>query len=239
MPKVKRVRTGTSITMHIGGMEIDVIFKAIKHINISVRPPHGQVRVSAPVRVGEAGVRAAITERLDWIHTQQQRILARPLTPEYRYEQGEYHHVWGELVQLDTSRHGRSRVERDGDRLWLIAPESADVDQRKRILERWYRRELEAVIPDLIARWEPIIGCGPSKVVFRWMKTKWGTCQPRTGVIRLNTALAQYDPACLEYVVVHELVHLLEPSHNARFYALMTSFLPDWKARKARLNAHE
>lgn len=219
----------------MAGLDVEVVLKDIKNINVSVRPPDGRVRVSAPFHVGEIRIREVIADRLDWIQAHQQRMAQQPCHQPLTFEPGERVMVWGALQPLIVRAGTRGRVDSDGESLILTCPPDYTRDQKQAALDRWYRRALAREIPDLLARWEPVIGRNASAVAYRRMKTKWGTCQPRTGVIRLNTELAKYHPTCLEYVLVHELVHLLEPSHNQRFKQLMDTFLPDWRVRKQHL----
>ncbi|WP_336249555.1 SprT family zinc-dependent metalloprotease [Stomatohabitans albus] len=229
-------RTPQHVKLTVQGTVVDVIFKPIKNINISVRPPAGMVRVSAPFHVGLEGVREAIQGRWAWIQAHQQEMQSSGQCADYQYITGEMHLVWGQRVPLRITYAQRSRAQFDGQELTLSTPHNADLSTRKTVLDRWYRQESERVIPPFVAQWQPVIGQLVHRIAYRRMKTKWGTCQPQTGVLRFNTELAKYDPMCLEYVVVHELVHLLEGSHNARFKSLMATFLPDWQERKRMLN---
>ena len=220
----------------VGGLGIDVIYKDIKNLHISVYPPLGRVRVAAPHRLDEDAIRLAIVERLPWIKKQRKQLLSAERQTERRMISGETHYVWGERYRLDTSREGRSNVSVQANTLWLTAPAGSDTESRKRILDEWYRRQIKAAIPPLLDKWQPIIGVAADKVVVRRMKTKWGTCQTASQSIWVNPELAKKNPLCLEYIVVHELVHFLERTHNERFVALMDKFLPDWRARRDQLN---
>ena len=138
---------------------------------------------------------------------------------------------------MDVSRtSGHHGVEPKGKTLWVVAPEGTDADGRRATLDRWYRRELKAAVPALLEKWQPIVGVEVDKIVVRRMKTKWGTCIAQSRTIWLNPELAKKNPRCLEYIVVHELTHLLERGHGERFVALMDQFMPDWRIRRDELN---
>ncbi|MGB3330352.1 MAG: SprT family zinc-dependent metalloprotease [Thermomicrobiales bacterium] len=221
----------------VSGIDAEVIYKGIKHIHISVYPPDGRVRVAAPHRIDDEAVRLAVIQRLPWIRKQQVRLRNAQRQTERRMVSGETHYVWGERYLLDVSRHGRHRVELDSRTLWLIAPQSADAAARLRLLERWYREQLIEALPTLIDKWQAIIGEQAASVEVRRMRTRWGSCSPDKRTIRLNLDLATKHPRCLEYVLVHELIHLKERSHNERFFSMQDMYLPDWRQRRDVLNA--
>jgi len=151
---------------------------------------------------------------------------------------GESHYVWGVRCRLKViKRPGRAHVEVDGDRLLMYVPEDADLDARTKLLQDWQRKQLRVRIPALITRWEPIIERSVTRWSIRRMKTKWGSCNRETGHVWFNLELAKKHSRCLEYIVVHEMAHLRERSHNDRFSALMDRFMPDWRSRRDELNA--
>lgn len=221
----------------VAGLGVDVVYKDIKNLHISVYPPVGRVRVAAPERVDEDTIRLAIVQRLPWIKKQREQLQKAERQSARQMASGETHYVWGDRYRLDVSRtSGNHRVERTGKTLWVVASEGADADERRGVLDRWYRRELKAAVPPLLEKWQPIIGVSIDTFVVRRMKTKWGTCIPKSATIWLNPELAKKNPRCLEYIVVHELTHLHEPRHNERFVSLMDKYLPDWRARRDELN---
>lgn len=220
----------------VAGLGVDVVYKDIKNLHISVYPPVGRVRVAAPRRLDEDTIRLAIVQRLPWIKKQRRQLQDADRQTDRRMLSGETHYVWGDRYRLDSSRVGRSNVELKGKTLWLTAPAGADGEAKRAILDRWYRRQLKAAMPELIAKWQPIIGQDVAGFVVRRMKTKWGTCQTASRTLWLNPELAKKNPRCLEYIVVHEMVHFLERTHNNRFVALMDKFMPDWQARRDDLN---
>lgn len=227
-----------NLSLTIAGLEIEIVYKAIKNMHISVYPPDGRIRVAAPSSTNEDTIRLAIVQRLPWIKRQRERLQSAERQTQREMVSGETHYVWGKRYRLEVANStGRYRIETTGQTLRLITPSGIDADKKRTALDRWYRRELKAAIPDLLAKWQPIIGVEADKVVVRRMKTKWGTCQTASRAIWLNPELAKKNPRCLEYIVVHELTHFLERSHNQRFTDLMDKFLPDWQARRDELNS--
>jgi predicted metal-dependent hydrolase len=227
----------------VAGIGVDVVYKDIKNLHISVYPPVGRVRVAAPKRVDEDTIRLAVVQRLPWIKQQRKQLRDADRQTERRMLTGESHYIWGARYRLNSSGVGRPAVATKGKTLWLTAPEGSDPESRQAVLDRWYRRQLKAALPPLLEKWQPIIGVEAAKVVVRRMKTKWGTCQQPSRSIWINPELAKKNPRCLEYIVVHELTHFLERTHNERFVELMDKHLPDWRTRRDELNeaplAHE
>jgi predicted metal-dependent hydrolase len=183
-------------------------------------------------------------QRLPWIKRQREQLQKADRQTKRQMLSGETHYVWGQRFRLDVSRtSGNPRVVPSSGTLWVMAPEGASAEERYGVLDRWYRRQIKAAVPALLERWQPILGVTASRFVVRRMRTKWGTCQPASSTIWLNPELAKKHPRCLEYIVVHELAHLHERTHNARFVEMMDRVLPDWRARRNELNeaplAHE
>lgn len=220
----------------VAGIGVDIVYKDIKNLHISVYPPVGRVRVAAPRRLDEDAIRLAIVQRLPWIKKQRKQLQDADRQTERHMVSGETHYVWGERLRLDSSRHGRSSVHIEGKTLLLTTPADYSDDQRRTVLDNWYRKELKAAVPPLIEKWQPIIDVEVGAFVVRRMKTKWGTCQTASRAIWLNPELAKKNPRCLEYIVVHELTHLIERTHNSRFVELMDLHMPDWRARRDELN---
>jgi predicted metal-dependent hydrolase len=226
-----------SAYLNVGGIGIDVVYKDIKNLHIGVYPPIGRVRVAAPLRLGDEQVRLALVRRLPWIKRQRERLQAAERQSQREMVTGESHHVWGSRYRLKAiERAGRPHVELDGDRLVLYIPEGISTERRRKLLDRWYRERLREAIPGIIAKWEPTIGVQVSRWTIRRMKTKWGSCNCETGHIWFNLELAKKHPEGLEYIVVHEMTHLLERGHGNRFTTLMDDFMPDWRGRRDRLN---
>jgi predicted metal-dependent hydrolase len=222
--------------LRVAGLDVDVVYKDIKNLHISVYPPVGRVRVAAPERVDEDAIRLAVVQRLPWIKKQREQLQGADRQTERRMVSGETHYVWGVRLRLDASRQGRSKVEVSGRTLCIQTPVDYTEAQKRAVLDRWYRAELKEKVPEVLAKWERVVGQKASKVVVRRMKTKWGTCQTTSRAIWLNPELAKKNPRCLEYIVAHELTHLIERTHNERFIELMDRHMPDWRARREELN---
>jgi hypothetical protein len=226
-----------SAYLTVRGIGIDVVYKDIKNLHIGVYPPLGRVRVAAPKRLDDDHVRLAIVQRLPWIKRQRDQLQAVQRQSEREMTTGESHYVWGTRHRLKViERPGRAHLELDGERLLLYVPQDTDGDCRRELLDRWYRTQLRTAIPGLIATWEPVVGVSVPRWSIRRMKTKWGSCNRQTGHIWFNVELAKKHPDCLEYIVVHEMTHLLERNHGARFSTLMDKFMPEWRNRRDSLN---
>jgi predicted metal-dependent hydrolase len=221
----------------LGSIAVDVIKKDIKNIHLSVNPPTGRVRISAPLRMKTEMIRVFAISKLDWIKKQQRKIRAQERETPREYLDFESHYFWGKrylfkIIETD----GTPRVELSHSNLCLYTHPDSHRSKMQTTVEEWYREQFKLAIPPLIAKWEPIIGVQANQFYVQRMKTKWGSCNTRKKNIRLNTGLAKKPMECLEYVLVHELVHLLEPSHNHRFVSLMDKFMPKWRFYKDVLN---
>ncbi|MDN5870795.1 MAG: M48 family metallopeptidase [Nitrococcus sp.] len=231
--------------LQVNGIPVEVRRKAIKNLHIGVYPPDGRVRVAAPARMDDETIRLAIVSRLAWIRRHQRRFLAQVRESARELVTGESHYYRGQRYRLDVvDAAGRAGVHLTGmSTMELGVPPGTDTAGRRCVLERWYRRELRALVPDLLATWEPIIGKSVAEWRIKRMKTRWGSCNIGARRIWLNLELIRKPHACLEYVLVHEMAHLLERHHTHRFRDLMDRFLPDWRLRRDELNkgplAHE
>ncbi|NWL12129.1 metal-dependent hydrolase [Paenarthrobacter nitroguajacolicus] len=222
----------------VSGIDVDVIYKNIKNLHIAVYPPLGRVRVAAPERLDDDAIRLAVVQRLPWIKKQREQLRAAVRQTEREMVTGESHYVWGQRYRLKVvNEPGRIRFNLTGKHLTLHAPKESSPDTRREAMDEWYRSALKHEIPELIAKWQPIIGRNVARWTVRRMKTKWGSCNRESAHIWFNLELAKKHPHCLEYIVVHEMTHLLERNHNERFTELMDGFLPDWRARRDELNA--
>lgn len=227
--------------LDVGGLSVELVRKRIKNINLSVRGQEGRVRVSAPLRTSEREIRRFVESRLDWIRQHQTRLAALPEAQTLQYKNGELHVFLGRSYRLQVDeqspRAAAARLNGD-DVLQLQVPRRASAAQRQALLEAWYREQLCLLIPPLIARYEPIMGVRVAEWRIRKMKTRWGTCNIKARRIWINLELAKLPPDCLEHIVVHEMVHLLERGHNTRFYGFMDQFLPDWRQGRDVLRRH-
>ena len=223
--------------IEVHGVTLAFTRKRVKHLRLSVHPPLGAVRVSAPLRTSTATSHAFVRSRLDWIRRQQQKVQAHTPPTVHTYLEGELHPVWGQPYRLLVVEHDAapSVALTDGTLHLRVRPGSTP-RKRREVLTGWYRSLIEAATPALVATWEPVMHVTVRRVSARPMKTRWGSCTLRTRQIRLSTDLARKPPECLEYVLVHEMVHLLEASHNRRFVRLMDQFMPHWRRHREVLN---
>lgn len=225
--------------MTIRGIPVLVVRKEIKHLHLGVYPPSGRVRVAAPDRVSDNAVRLAVVSRLGWIRRRRRQFQEQERQTRREMVSGESHYVFGRRYRLHVIRPGRREAVRlrAGGVLELSVRADASQTQRQSLLARWYRTELRQLMPALLEKWQPRIGVRASDWGIRRMKTKWGSCSRQLDRIWVNLELAKKPRQCLEYIVVHELVHLLERRHNERFMTLMDRHMPRWRQRRDELNA--
>ena len=221
----------------IGNVSLDLQRKPIKNLHISVLPPEGKVRVSAPLHLSETAIRMAVVNRLSWIRKQQAVFAAQPRQSAREMCTGETHFLWGRSYRLDVLQGEMATVKRKGGKIQLWCRHDATPEKRYAVLEKWYRDMLRQRVEPLIEEWQRRIGVSPRFVGIKRMKTKWGSCNITEGRIWLNLELVKKPPECLEFVVVHELIHLIERHHNARFNALMDQYLPKWPEYRRTLNS--
>jgi hypothetical protein len=236
--------TSTAV-LYVAGFDVEVVRKDIKNLHLGVYPPFGRVRVAAPPALDDEAVRLAVISRLPWIRKQRTKLQRQVRQTHRNMVDGETHYAWGRKYRLRIVEDGaRQRVTFKGnERLELHVPAGADRGARERRLTEWYRDELKAAIPGLVRAWAPLLGLDEPAWAVRRMKTKWGTCKADQARIWLNLELAKKSAACLEYIVVHEMVHLIERHHNDRFRALLDRTMPQWRTYRDELNmaplAHE
>lgn len=227
-------------TRHItvGGVKVEVVRKAIKNLHLGVYPPNGRVRVAVPLIISDEAVRLAVIEKLGWIKRQKARFAEQPRQSQREMVNGESHYFMGKRYRLRVhEQNGPARVAVRGiATLDLFVRPGSSAEQRAAVLQRWYRDQLRVLIPPLLEKWQPKLGVQVSAWGIRKMKTRWGSCNTTARRIWINLELAKKPVQCLEYIVVHELVHLLERSHNERFAALMDSFMPQWRHCRETLN---
>ena len=223
--------------LDLGEISVDVTFKNIKNLHLSVYPPTGQVRIAAPTRMSLDTIRIYAISKLDWIKRQRQKLREQARETPREYVDRESHYLWGKRYLLAVVEADRTaQIEVSHSHLVLHVNTPATEERKQRILAAWYREQMRDAVFSLIERLIPVIGVKVEKFYVRQMKTKWGSCNPTAQSIRLNTELAKKPKECLEYIVVHELIHLLEPTHNARFITLMDRFMPSWRLRRDQLN---
>ena len=218
-------------------VEAEVAHKRIRNIHLRVLPPDGKVRISAPFRTKNEIIYKFAYSKLDWIKKQRIRI-SNNTHESFQYVNQETHYFRGRKYQLKVQeKKGRPVVQLINDEIFLQVPEGAEMETRRAALQDWYHLQLEILIPPLITKWESTLNVSVKRFSIRCMKTRWGSCTPKTRSIRINLELIKRAPECLEYIVVHELVHLLEASHNNRFKTLMDKFYPRWKFYRKELRS--
>lgn len=223
--------------LRLGDIEVDVVLKDIKHVHLSVHPPTGKVRVSARSRMSLDTIRVFAIAKLGWTKTQQRKLRKQERERPREYLDRESHYVWGRRCLLKVvASSRRPSVAVAHRRMILRVRPAIDSSRMQAVVDQWYRNQVRKALPALLAKWQPLLGVDVDRIVVRRMRTRWGSCSPRSGSIRLNTDLAKKPPECLEYVVVHEMIHLIEPTHNARFVALMDRSMPEWWFHRAQLN---
>lgn len=221
----------------VNDTEVSVTKKAIKNMHLYVKPPDGRVEVSAPLSLSDESIVLFIRAKIGWIHRQQEKFRKQLRQTVREYVSGEALYVWGRQYYLlvNYSNKGNSLVL-DGEKAILTVRERSTAAQREKYVAEWYRGILKAEIERVLPKWEENTGLHPNGWQIKNMKTRWGTCNVNTRKIWLNLQLAKKTPECLEYVIVHELMHLIERSHNEKFVALMDQYLPNWREVRKKLN---
>lgn len=222
----------------LGDIRAEVHRRAKRNINISVKPPDGRVRISCPPRHALERVASYAIAKLPWIREQRRKIASQPRQPPLLYSDKESHYLWGKrlLCRLQETS-GAPGVSVEGDYLVVRLRPGTGTLRKSELVEEWYRRQLLAAASDFAKQWEPIMEVKAAKISVRRMRIRWGSCTHLKRTIILNSELARKPRRCVEYLVVHEMTHLLEPSHNDRFRSLLTKFLPSWKRLRATLNS--
>lgn len=224
-------------TLWIGDLSIELTRKAVRHVHLTVHPTQGHVTLVAPCGTRTEVARAYAISRLGWIKAQQAGFFGQAREAPRQYLTRESHYLWGRRYLLHVEQcEGRPSVILDHRRIRLAVRPGSDITARERVLYDWHKSLLHALVPELIARWEPRLGVRVTDYFLQRMKTKWGSCNPHAHHIRLNTELVKKPKDLLEYVVVHEMVHLLEPTHSDRFVALMNRHYPGWREARQELN---
>lgn len=217
---------------------MEVVRKDIKNLHLGVYPPSGRVRVAAPLSVDDDAVRLAVVSRLGWIRRKQAEFAQQERQSRREFVTGESHYFEGRRYRLDVIEHdGPPTVALiNNSRMALRIRPDASQEQREKALYRWYRCQLRDRVPALLSKWEPEIGVKVGSVGIKRMKTRWGSCNSAKSQIWLNLELAKKPASCLEYIMVHEMVHLIESRHNERFLDLMDRFMPQWRMNRDELN---
>ncbi len=225
------------MTIELGEIAVEVVKKDIKNIHLSVHPPTGRVRISAPLRMNLETIRVFAISKLGWIKQHQKKLREQQRETPREYLDRESHYVWGQRYLLQvTEVDAAPAVELKHNKMLLCVRPGTSQDKKQTIVDEWYRARIKKAVPSLIAKWEPLMGVKVERFFVQKMKTKWGSCNPGHKSIRLNTDLAKKPPECLEYIVLHEMVHLLVHAHGDRFTTLMKHNLPSWRLVRQTLN---
>lgn len=224
-------------TMHLGDIEIAVTRKDVKHVHLSVHPPEGRVTLVAPALTRLEVLRAYAITRLSWIRKQRETLRGQAREAPRRHVTRESHYLWGRRYLLEVRHLGAKPVVRqDHKRITLIVRPGSDEVKRADVMHEWHKAHLHAVLPNLIRTWELRLGVHVRAYYLQRMKTRWGSCNHARGHIRLNTELVKKPKHLLEYVLVHEMAHLIAPTHDERFIALLDEHFPRWQEARAELN---
>ena len=226
-----------SETIQLGNLSILVTRKDIKNVHLSVYPPDGRVTLVAPVATRLDVARAYASSRLGWIRQQQAKLKSQARETPRKFIERESHHLWGRRYLLSVvEKDEKPSVTLSHRKITLGVRPGSDMAKRESVIHEWHKTLLHGLVPQLIKKWQTKLGVAVSNYFLQRMKTKWGSCNPRAGNIRLNTELVKKPKDLLEYVIVHEMVHMLEPTHSERFIALMTKYYPTWREARAELN---
>ena len=225
------------VTIELGGITLDVVRKDIRNVHLSVHPPTGRVTIAAPTRMSLDTLRLFAIGKLGWIRQQQKTLREQPRDSQREYLDRESHYVWGKRYLLKlVEEEAAPGVQLGHSRLVLRVRPGTDEAAREAVVAGWCRQLVKTAVPPLVAAWEQRLKVDVGGFYVQQMKTRWGSCNPAARTIRLNTELAKKPAACLEYIVLHEMVHLLEPTHGPRFVALMDRFMPGWRDTRNLLN---
>ena len=226
--------------MTVNGLEIEVEYKCIKNVHLSVYPPDGRVHVSVPNGYGEERIRMYILQKWVWIEEKREMLSSYNRLPEREYISGETHYFKGTKYRLKVNRRpsGAYSVHIEGDYIVVDVHRDTSADHIRQTLYFWYKEQTLPIFMRLIAKWQEILGVAPSRWELRQMTSRWGSCSPSKGVVFLNVELAKKPVECMEYVVAHEMTHLIERNHTDRFRRLMDTHLPTWQQIKTRLNEY-
>lgn len=204
--------------------------KRIKNLNLKIYPPYGEVRITAPLRLSFDLVKKFISSKINWIKKQQLKISKRPRAAALKFINDEIHYLWGEKYHLQIIENSRANsVKIKEDKIELHLKKAASLEQKRKILDEFYRAQIKKIIPKLIAKYEKKMAVKVSEFGVKKMKTRWGTCNTKARRIWLNLELVKRKVECLEFIVVHEMTHILERHHNKRFFDFMDQFMPGWK----------
>jgi predicted metal-dependent hydrolase len=224
------------VLLNISGIPIEVCKKDIKNMHLYVKPPNGSVMVSAPLTISDEAIERFVRTKVSWIKKQIAKFDNQSRQSEREYVSGETLFVWGKQYYLQIEYGNKNSIVLSGDKAVLTVRKGSTADQRENLVREWYRELLKTEIARLLPKWEKITDLKATGWQTKYMTTRWGTCNPKTGKIWINLQLAKKTPECLEYIILHELIHLVEKTHNERFVSLMDMYMPMWREVKATLN---
>lgn len=226
-----------TVNIQLGNIDVEVVLKDIQNIHLSVYPPSGKVRIAAPLRTSMDAIRLFAISKLVWIRQQQKKLMAQDREAPREFIERESHHVWGKryLLSIQEVERAPSIEMRHNKIVMNVRPGTGGI-RRQNILDEWYRSQVRAAAVPLVEKWQPIMNVRIDRLFIQKMKTKWGSCSPERRYTRLNSELGKKSFECLEYVLVHELAHMLERHHNQHFLEIMNRFLPNWRLLRQKLN---
>lgn len=228
----------TNSSLRVGSIDVNIVRKSVKNVHLSVLPPSGRVRVTAPLAMKNDAIRTLLATRLPWIKHQQGSFQRQERQTKRKYVSGESHYMFGRRLRLElvhvSGKPSVSMKNKSTVRL-QVRPKSSFM-KRQEIMTEWYRENLYVAAQRLMSKWQKKMGVKVQWWGIRQMKTRWGSCNHAKKRILLNLELAKKPLACIEYVVVHELAHIVEKKHNEHFTKLMTKYLPKWRGLKDELN---
>lgn len=231
--------------LQVGGIEAVVLYKPVKNLHLNVLPPVGKVRVTAPQNMNDDAIRTFLATRISWIKKMQAKFKGQERQTPREYVSGETHYFFGNKYRLEiVEADSKPRVSIKGkNKIILTVRPISSLIRREQVIQDWYRKELRSFLEKSIKKWEDKIGVKSNIWGIKRMKTRWGTCNHKSKSIWLNLELVKKPESCIEYTIVHELLHLIEEKHSDKFMVLMNKHLPKWKSEKEELNrlilAHE
>ena len=219
----------------ISSIQIDLEYRNVKTLRLLVYPSDGRVKISAPLGMDIEHIKQFAASKISWIKNQREKLAANK-AGSLRNHSTVY--VWGEAYELEIiERRGNHKIALEGGYMrYYVRPDSTRA-KKQEYFNKWYSRVLKEKAPAIIEKWEAITGIEVKKLFVRKMKTKWGSCSPTMRTLRLNSELAKISPEYLEYVIVHEMLHVIEKGHNKKFYGLLAKYIPGWKTLRKKMNS--
>ena len=225
------------MAVSISGIPVEIYKKKIKNMHLYVKPPNGKVMVSAPLSMSDESIERFVRTKTSWIKRQVNKFENQPRQSEREYVSGETLYVWGKQYFLQTDYDNRSSLVLSGDKAILVIRKGSTADQREKYIREWYRKLLKTEIERILPKWEKKTGLKTESWQIRYMTSRWGSCKIKKRKIWLNLQLAKKTPECLEYIILHELIHFVEKGHNEKFNTLLDQYMPKWREIKKTLNS--